>query len=305
MKILFLNTYHKACGVYQYGYRLSQSLKSLVEYKEVNDLANYVRIVHEYKPDVVIFNYHHIPMAWLSNTNIIRTINDKIIKNYGITHESDGSLFDCILDIDPNKPMGVPRPLFYNIPTSFANPKFRDFVNYNKGPDVPIFGSFGFGFMNKGFDRMIKLINNQYDNAIIKMVIPLGHYCPKSQLTNTINHCTSVPRKPGIELLISNEFFENDDILLFLQSNTMNVFMYDRMETRGISSTIDYALSVNVPIAISNSYMFRHIYNDCICADKYSLEQIRQQLPYLNKFKERYSKDSIQTWCKTNITAYV
>lgn len=304
MKIIFLNTYHKTCGVYQYGYRLSQCLESMVEYKEVNNYDDYARIIRETSPDVVIFNYHAIPMDWLTNTNIIRTINDKLIKNYGITHESDGSIFDCVLDIDPTK--GIPRPLFYNIPTEISSTsEFSNFINYNKGPDVPIFGSFGFGFLNKGFDRMIQLINNQYDNAIIKLVIPLGHYVPKSELENTINHCFSVPRKPGVELLISNDFFENDELLLFLQSNTMNMFMYDRMQGRGISSTIDYALSVNVPIAISNSYMFRHIYNDSICANINSLEQIRNQLPYFNQFKEKYSKDSILKWFTTNVSSNI
>jgi len=300
MKIIFLNTYYKNCGVYQYGLRLSKCLESMVEYKEVNDYNDYVRIIHESSPDVMIFNYHSIPMEWLTNTNIICTINDKFIKNYGILHESDGSFFDSILNIDPNMQNGIPRPLFYNIPKDSSISKF---INHNKGSDIPIFGSFGFGFTNKGFDRMIRLINNQYDKAIIKLIIPLGHYCPKSQLVNTVNHCISVPRKPGIELLISNDFFENDDMLLFLQSNTMNVFMYDRMQGRGISSVIDYALSVNVPIAISNSYMFRHIYNDCICADIYPLEQIRKQLPYLNQFKEKYSKESIVNWFQKNVAS--
>lgn len=299
MKIIFLNTSYKNCGVYQYGYRLYQCLESIVEYKEADGYEEYKRIIHESSPDVMIFNYHSVTMIWLTNTNIIRTINDKTIKNYGILHESDGSFFDSILDIDPNMPNGIPRPLFYNIPKYSSTSKF---INYNKGANVPIFGSFGFGFTSKGFDRMIQLINSQYDKAIIKLVIPLGHYCEKTQLANTMQHCLYVPRKPGIELLISNDFFENDDILLFLQSNTMNVFMYDRMQGRGISSVIDCALSVDVPIAISNSYMFRHIYNDCICADIYPLEQIRNQLPYLNQFKEKYSKDSIKNWFQKNIT---
>ena len=37
--------------------------------------------------------------------------------------------------------------------------------------------------------------------------------------------------------------------------------MYDSMVGRGISSTIDYALSVKKPLGISDSYMFRNIYD--------------------------------------------
>ena len=43
------------------------------------------------------------------------------------------------------------------------------------------------------------------------------------------------------------------------------------MHGRGISSTIDYAISVNVPIGISDSYMFRNIYSDSICLYKNSI----------------------------------
>jgi hypothetical protein len=228
-------------------------------------------------------------MAWLNASNIIRSS-----KTYGILHESPTDMFDAYLDIDPDQPNGLPRPLYYQVPTSIQNPELEMFITYNKGPNVPIFGSFGFGFSNKGFDKLIKLVNEQYDEAIIKLVIPLGHYCTEAALEETLTHCHSVPRKPGIELLITNEFFDNGDILYFLQSNTINIFAYDRMEGRGISSTIDYALSTSVPIAITNSFMFRNIYDDCICVDKHPLEYIRTQLPYLSQFKEKYSEYYIQ-----------
>jgi hypothetical protein len=54
--------------------------------------------------------------------------------------------------------------------------------------------------------------------------------------------------KPGILLLITHDFFSTNEILTFLQSNTMNIFLYDQMHGRGISSAIDYAISVKKPI---------------------------------------------------------
>lgn len=53
----------------------------------------------------------------------------------------------------------------------------------------------------------------------------------------------------------------------------INLFLYDTMPGRGISSTIDFALSTNTPIGISDSYMFRHIYHDSICVYKTPISQ--------------------------------
>jgi hypothetical protein len=68
-----------------------------------------------------------------------------------------------------------------------------------------------------------------------------------------------------LKIFITYDFFTNEDLLYFLKSNTMNIFLYDLMPDRGISSVIDYALSVDTPIGISDSHMFRHIYSDDIC----------------------------------------
>ncbi len=286
MKILFLNNVHQACGVYQYGVRLANCLPMCV-YKEVAGEADYLNAVSEYGPDKIIYNYHSSTMPWLNADNIVRTA-----KNVGIPHESPGILFDELLDIDPLKPNGIPRPLFYEIPTQIANEEHEVFIMYNRGSDVPIFGSFGFGFENKGFDKIIQYVNNQYDNAIIKLIIPLGHYCNPNELEQTVAKCFAFDRKPGIELMVSTDFFSNEDLLFFLNSNTMNLFLYDRMEGRGISSTIDYALSVNVPIGISDSCMFRNIYDDSICVYKNPISDI-MKICISKKFREMYSQQNI------------
>lgn len=54
----------------------------------------------------------------------------------------------------------------------------------------------------------------------------------------------------------------NDEILDFLNKNTVNIFLYDNMPGRGLSSTIDYAVSVDTPLIVNNSNMFRHLLSD-------------------------------------------
>ena len=96
--------------------------------------------------------------------------------------------------------------------------------------------------------------------------------------------------------MIIHDFLDDNDILYFLSKNTINVFLYDYMHGRGISSTIDFALSVDTPLAISDSYMFRHIYDDSICLYKTSFQDcMSNSMSIITKFRDIYShKNSIE-----------
>lgn len=299
MKILFLNSKIQNCGVYQYGLRLFDILKKTktIEYiyTEIDSLDEYNNLLNfNY---VIIYNYHCSTMPWLNSYTI-----KKNVKNVSISHESNCHFFDMNLDIDPNGANNpIPRPIYENLdeihkPTSET---INDFINYSD-PNVPIFGSFGFGFENKGFDKIISYINDQYEQAIIKLVIPDAFFDPNriQTVNNMVLKCKSIQIKQGIKLMFIHDFFSTNDILYFLKSNDMNIFMYDEMRGRGISSTIDYALSVKKPLGISNSDMFRNIYSDDICLYKTSIENVyKKSVEYCSIFLEKYShKKMIDTF---------
>jgi hypothetical protein len=66
-------------------------------------------------------------------------------------------------------------------------------------------------------------------------------------------------------------------MLDFLFNNNLNIFFYENYSFyNGISSTIDYALSVQTPIAICKSNMFSHIMdtNPSICVEDSNLIDI-------------------------------
>ena len=126
----------------------------------------------------------------------------------------------------------------------------------------------------------------------------LAHFMPNNiQVHNHIaNLCNMEKNKPGIELLITHDFFTNEDILLFLSSNDMNIFMYNTPDRIGISSVIDYALSVKKPLGISGSRMLRHIYDDSICLNCNSIENIRKiSVEVCDKFRDLWSNDKLVT----------
>jgi hypothetical protein len=308
MKVLFLNNVNQQCGVYQYGKRLYDILKTskpeLVNYIyiEISCENDYVASILNNAPGIhsIIYNYHVITMSWLTNANIQRKV-----KNIGILHESPGHLFDIMCSIDPTEQemrnkYSIPRPIYENVDKLLQNytpstPSIKAFIEYSE-EGVPIFGSFGFGFLNKGFDKIVKIVNDQCDAAIIKFIVPGAHFDGNRDVTNSLMEkmCHNVPLKPAIKLMITHEFVSNEDILLFLKSNTMNIFLYDDMHGRGISSTIDYALSVKIPLGISNSYMFRHIYSDKICLYKNSIAECMQNsVNCYSGFLEEYSNNKI------------
>jgi len=305
MKVLFLNHKIENCGVYQYGKRMIDILllDTTIQYiyKEIDCYEEYYNILLQ-SPDIkaVIYNYHCSTMPWLHQSNIQRTV-----KNIGIPHESPDYLFDFVCHIDPNGPatansFPLPRPIFENIEKLVTLPTKNDavnnFITAHNEKDIPIFGSFGFGFDNKGFDKIIRFVNEQYDNAVIKFVIPIAHFDPEPYRINRMRDlCFRTNRKPGIILMISHDFFSTSDILKFLHSNTMNIFLYDTMHGRGVSSTIDYALSVKKPLAISDSYMFRNIYSDEICLYKKPIREcLIKSKPYISQFLEKYSNEKLR-----------
>jgi hypothetical protein len=300
-KVIFINHSKKQCGVYQYGLRVYNILKKCDTinyiYKEVSNLDEYYSYINENNDySTIIYNYHVATLYWLNRDNI-----QKKTKNIAILHECQNNMFDITYDIDPNindttTNFSIPRPIFENINElteniTYSSKLSEEFINYRKD-NIPIFSSFGFGFDFKGFDKIVKIINEKYDNAIIKLVIPVADFDnnKESTVNEAKNRCLQNNIKPNIKLMISHEFLSNEEILKFLSQSTLNIFLYDKLEGRGISSAIDYALSVKKPLAISDSCMFRNIYSDEICLYKTPINKIiDNSVKYCEKFLVQYS----------------
>lgn len=283
-KIAFVNHNISSCGVYQYGKRLGNILtnsdKFNVMYNEITSLDKYKTLQEDMSLDAIIYNYHPATLPWLNNHTICRRI-----PSIGIFHEGGlGIHFDHLIDISGNSQINsIPRPLF-----SYSNPESQ------KESEIPIIGSFGFGFNNKGFDTIVKYVNEQFDEAIIRLNITLPHFGDGTTATSIADKCHSIPRKEGIQLIVTHDFMDDTTLLNWLNENTINIFLYDMMIGRGPSSVIDYALSVNRPIGISDSYMFRHIYSDDICVYKTPIRDIISNgTKSLQKFKTQWSPDRL------------
>lgn len=274
--ILLINSIHKQCGVYQYGLRLYIQLNrpDLFEYIEIGSNEEFVKRVHTNKYDACILNYHPALFGWWIHCPNTFYLYHENIFPYDIKY---------ILNTDPTHALGIPRPIYQTnvIPSD---------------PVIPTFGSFGFGFENKGYERIIDTVQNQYDIAVIRLLIPYAHYGDRDggQAKRCVDSCMTRILKPGIKLTVIHEFLSNDEVVRFLASNTLNLFLYDPMPGRGCSSVIDYALASNKPIAISDSHMFRHIYSDAICAYKRPLKDIiAEGTRHIEVFQKKWNSKTL------------
>jgi hypothetical protein len=230
--------------------------------------------VNAIKPQAIIFNYHPVTMPFVGHELIKSTGRLCFGVYHEITYEAaavtNTGPFHHIVAADPTIPTNNP------CISKFGRPIYQ-WGNPYPVPVVPTFGTFGFGFKNKGFPFIVQKIQEQYDEAVIRMHIGFSRYFDPTgaEAMARVQESIGVINKPGIKIVPSHDFLSPLDLLNFLGQNTANIFLYHEMH-RGISSTIDYALAVKRPIIINKTYMFRHIWGakPSICIEDRTIPEI-------------------------------
>ncbi len=296
--VLILNHRISNCGVYQFGRRVYELVADTKDmnyvYREAESIKEFEYIKEKLNPDFIIYNWHRGTMPWLSEDLIIK---DKNRKHFFIYHEEfvrknyDAYLFFGEYDISKQ----IPEELSHLLP--------RPLLSYEgkyKQNDIITIGSFGFGFWQKGFHKLVGLTNNTFESSVLNLHLPYSHFGDPTgkQTREVINECKKLNVDSKTKLNINTDFLEDDELLEFLAGNDMNVFLYTE-NGEGISSVIDYALSVKRPIAISNCQMFRHILKNDILVEKNSLNEIlKNGTKPLEEFYENWSIENFKKQMK-------
>lgn len=297
--VLVVSHKQKNCGVYQYGVNIVRALQKSIRYSfiyaECSNETELENFVIQSNPSVIIYNYYPETMSWLS-CQVTRKY--KAVQ-LGIMHEvtqeeadqATQEMFDYHLCPDPT--------LAENNPHVFKTPRLIiPYLNTTFLPNIPTIGSFGFGFSDKGFDKLVETVQDEFDRARIVIYMPFNDLIDpegKTHALATAKRCKSLLRKKGIQLKINHSFLATHRLLDFLASNTLNAFFYDVHKHRGISSCLDHALAVQRPIAITKSGMFRHLWNtdSSICIEDSSLRNIIDNgISPLVHFYNEWSEDS-------------
>lgn len=293
LHVLFFNVFEKpACGVYQYGLRLFRILEEqgrkdqsmTFEYHCLRTPGEYGAVFAHPRPkpfDYVFHNhYFYLTRGWLHAGTIQRKI-----PNIGLDHDQHhpGNLFDLYVKQDPDLSNGLPRPLFEPcrapIPTSY--------------PGIPVIGSFGLNYPQKGWDDLVRQVNKEFDHAVIRLHLPSAAHLPAHWPAESNQRILQVPRKPGIQVVLTHELLSDDELLKFLAANDINVFLYQPNSDDGpnrISSVIDYALSVDRPLCLSDSPSFKHVLTPQMRLSGNSIRQIMESgIQHLKPFRTRWA----------------
>lgn len=287
-RVLLINTKQKQCGAHQYLLRIFDLLKSdsRFEYTEFESESEFCKTdISVYSH--VILNYYNLLFPWWNPYCHSRI--------YYIYHEGPIRFpvsYDLILDSDPTAKNGIPRPTF----------KPKTLTTFTPGK-IPVIGTFGFPLYEKRFDEILRLVQEQFDEARIRISLPMCHHLDNETDDTKIRLFAQtiyqLIYKPGVKLEITHDFMDEDQLLTFLSTNDINMFLYDNGSTqRGCSSVIDYALNVNRPIAISNDSMFRHIYDDRICAYKRPIRDIMNDptvMDHLRSIAEKWTSEQLRS----------
>ena len=303
--ILIINSVEKQCGVHQYGLRvgniLTQSKNNNFVYLELDSVESLKLSVEEYNPAFIIYNRCGV-IQWVT-PDLVEQFRKKGIFQFNLIHNAYNyeQFFDGYLhqhpywECDGEKDFAIPRPL-----------PFYSKKEEQKESDTIRIGSFGFGLVNKYYDQVCRMVNEQFTNEKVELRLHLTHgtYAGSNQQPEKIfDACRKSITNSNIELKITTDFISDEELLDFLAGNDLNVFFYQNYhDYNGISSVIDYALAVEKPIAINKSSMYSHITNTnpSICVeDNYFKEIISNGFLPLKERKDSWSNknfiDTIET----------
>ncbi len=259
-KILFVNSDKAADGLSDYGRRfnnvIQQSKKHKIKYTELSHVENIEIVATYFKPDIIIYNYHLMTFPHLP------AIAQKFIGKYKqvlIYHEFGNNCYsDAIIHVDSTKEDDVDKQFF-----SIPRPLYETNFEFTKN-DIPHFGSYGFGGYHKNFDLSVRLIVEQFEQAVINFNIPKCDFDYDINIRrNIINNCFNIVKESGknIEINISEGLLSYDDLIKYLNKNDCLIFSNgdrDNLSDLTLSASTDYALMAKKPIALSKSNMFRH-----------------------------------------------
>ncbi len=299
--ILYINHKEKKrCGVYQFGYHIGQALQKSAKYDfryvECNSEAEFRAVFELHKPAMVIYNYHDTTSPWITE-KFTRTLNvPQIGTIHEITQEKADTATNTLFDghIAPDTTLVLSNPVIFKtgrLVLPYKNTLFQE-------TPVPVIGSFGFGLAGKGFEKLIEKVQDEFEEAIIKLHIPYSDFMDAdgAKANAIAQHCHALVRKAGIKLEITHDFLTTAELQAFLAKNTLNAFFYDEHKNRGLSSVVDFALSVGRPIALTKSLMFRHL-GQCtpsiFIEDKSLKEIIAQGIQPLQKYVKDFSEANL------------
>jgi len=297
-----------ACGI---GLMGDVTGKVLLQHPGLHFDMIYTDSMHEtqerilsFDPQVVIYNYAPGTTPWMDHPQMRAPFPH--IKHARIMHDMSQPIADSfrpeanhgwqfIIADDPSvketKHVFTTNRLLPGAPT----------VSYVE-PEKPIIGFQGFGPPHKGIARLAHKVQEEFDEATLRLHIPLGFYedlihgYKGSNAYARANEVKQIITKPGIDVIITHDLLDTQQIIDLLAQNTINCYFYDYLDGCGLASSPDYALAAKRPIAVTRSHQMRNYWDlePSVLIENSSIKQIiANGTTPLEPLYKTYSKESV------------
>jgi hypothetical protein len=298
--IVFFSHRERQCGVHQFGKQIfaaiSRSSQFNFIYCEIAHPSDVRDAVLQYDPAAVLINFHPATIGWIAGWPLwslqVPTIGIMHEMTAALAERTDDTLFDYYIYHDPSAKLRNPR--FFT-----AGRLIGEAVESAPASSRVTIGSFGFATAGKGFEAVAARAHAEFDDCLIRFNIPSSDFSDKdgSEAHRVADRCRSIIYKPGIDIEITHDFMDLQDVKAFLAGNSLNAFFYDEQSERGISSAIDVALAARRPIAARHTSMVRHLFDarPSIFIEERSLREIVESgISPLQPYIDRWTADNMQ-----------
>jgi len=282
--------YNSYCGIGIRGKLTSEILKKNNSDKYtfvdvfINNYSQLEECILKYNPSLIIYNYHDVTTPYLNGYSLRNKYAN--IKHVMIHYDFTQNMVD---NFNPSLVSGfeyviTDNECLINTPCNVfvvtrSIPFIKKFeLSEERHDTIPIIGFQGFGLSHKRIDKLARQIQEEFDEAIFRLHMPMSYFCDPNglQAQQRIAEVRRIITKPGIKIECSHTFLTDDEIIEWLNGNTINCYFYDYLPNSGIASSPDYAIAAKRPLTINNSRMFVNLHGlePSIEIEKLSLKEI-------------------------------
>ena len=291
---LFLTHGARQCGVKAHG---SRFVSAMMEHDrigekwavdEVSTMDHIREAVWYWKPEVTILNFHPGTVPRLEpelnfnlKTKMIALPHEELTLDGAVNFRKRHTQFCAALWQDTTlNPEEAQRHSVFVIPRCI--PRF--FISRKMDrPDIPedhvVIKTFGFGWMGKGPEEIVRRVEESFDKATIVGHFPTNELADKDGRLGEImlQKLRKAVTKPGIQVLRSREMYarsymSDNDLIQWCADSDINIVMHG--EGTGISSTTDIFMAAGIPFAVNDSPFFRHLPREVVLGPKNTLKDI-------------------------------
>lgn len=252
------------CGVHAYGVRhfsvIAESPHYDAVYRECNSLAEFQQCHEEIRPDIIFVNYMPVVMPWLTPSSprpsTLMVVVQHFFDQHSVVGELDayGGLFDLMVCLDPSLSTDDER-IF-----AHARPVLRAKINRQKLSDPVQIGSFGFALHHKRFPLVVEEADRSFERADVNLHLTVGDFTG-DHVDSVVVAC-HVQARPGITVRHTSDYLSDTDLISRLSQNHINALFYEFPPgSAGLSSAVDYLISAQRPVLITDCDLFRHVRN--------------------------------------------